>query len=342
MAQPNVRDIINDIRKNNAKPVYILMGEETYYLDLLVENFEKFAIAEEDKDFNYNIFYGNDSDLDVVIASAQQFPVMAAKKLVILKEAQTMRDAKNALEKLAPYVSKPNPNTIFVLVYKGDNLNATSALIKNASKNENAVVFKSEKVKEWLLAGHVRDYCNMHKVAIDEQSVNLLCEYIGAPLSKIFGEINKLIQIVGSKARITADDIEKNIGISKDYNIFELTKALSEKNYVKVMKIVNYFEHNPKSNPVVKITPAIFNTFSRIVLAHYLPDKSDSSLMQALGLKVPAAVKEVKLGMKNYNARQAVEAIHYIRDFDARSKGINSLQNEYDLLKELIFKLFAS
>lgn len=341
MIQPNIREIISDIKKKQAKPVYILMGEEVYYLDLLVENFEAYGIDEADKDFNFNVFFGNDADLDVVIATAQQFPVMAPRKIVILKEAQSMQQAKANLEKLAPYVAHPNPNTIFVVVYKGDNLNATSQLVKNASGSQAAVVFKSEKVRDWQLPGHIKDYCSMRKVTIEEKAVNLLCEYIGLPLSKLVGEINKLILILGPNARITCDAIETNIGISKDYNNFELCKAMSEKDYVKAMKIITYFENNPKSNPTVMVTSALFNTFSRLVIAHYLPDKSDSSLSTALGLKSAPAIRELRAGLARYNPRQAVNAIHHIREFDCKSKGINSYQNEFELLKELVFKIFA-
>jgi DNA polymerase-3 subunit delta len=338
MAQ-NIRDIISDIRKREAKPVYLLMGEEAYYLDLLVENFESYAIDPADKDFNYNLFYGNDADLDVVIASAQQFPVMAPRKLVMLKEAQSMFNAKNQLDKFATYVAKPNPNSILVIVFKGESLNATSALMKAASKNPDVVVFKSDKIKDWTLPSHIKDYCGMRKVAIEDKAVQLLCDYIGLPLTKVFGEINKLIQIIGQNGRITCDVIEKNIGISKDFNTFELCKALSEKDYAKCMQIVQYFENNPKSNPSVLISPNIFNTFSRLVIAHYLPDKSDASLMTNLGLKSQPAVREVKTGLRNYNALQAVNAIHYIREYDAKSKGIGSYQNEHELLKELVFKI---
>lgn len=341
MAQ-NIREIIADIKAKKSKPVYLLMGEEAYYLDLLVSNFETYGIDEGDRDFNFSVFYGNDADLDVVLATAQQFPVMASRKLVILKEAQSMERAKTRLEKLAPYVARPNASTIFVVVYKGESFAAGSALMKAASGNSgDVVVFKSEKVRDWALRGHVKDYCNMRKVAIEEKAINLLCEYIGLPLSKIFGEINKLIQIVGPKGKISCDVIETNIGISKDYNNFELCTAMSEKDYARAVRIVDYFERNPKANPAMLAGAALFNTFSRIVIAHYLSDKTDKGLMDGTGLKFPGALRELRTGMKNYNPRQAVDAVHFIREFDVKTKGVGSYQNEYGLLRELVFRIFA-
>lgn len=335
-----IREIISSIRKGNCAPVYILMGEEAYYIDLIVENLERYVINESDKDFNYNVFFGNDADIDYVVATAQQFPVMAPRKLVILKEGQSMIQAKNQLERFAPYVSRPNQNTVFAIVYKGEPLGASSKLIK-AAKEGGAVIFRSDVPRDYELESHVRDYCADRRITIDEKAMKMLCEYIGAPLSKLFGEINKLITIKGGTGRITCDDIEKNIGISKDFNNFELINALSVKDYPKAIRIVNYFESNPKLNPTVVTTAVIFNYFSNVVIAHYLPDKSDDSLKSELGLKSKPQLWTLKDGMRNYSPATAVNAIHHIREFDSKSKGIGSYLNEYDLMRELVFKLFT-
>lgn len=341
MAQQNVREIISDIQKGRFNPVYILMGEEAYFIDLIVQNIEKYAVDEADRDFNSNIFYGNDADIDYVMGAAQQFPVMAPRKLVMLKEAQSMVKAKTELERLAPYISRPNQSTIFVVIYKGDSFTATSKIMK-AAKESDAVVFKSAMVKDWQLPAQIKDYCAMRKVSIEEKAVQLLCDYIGNPLSKLFGEVNKLISIAGGKgARITCDDIEKNIGISKDFNNFELLNAIGEKNYPKAIQIVNYFRNNPKTNPTVVTTGMIINFFMNLIIAHYLPDKSDQSIMTALNFKYPKQVSNIRVAMRNYTAMQTVNAIHHIREFDIHSKGIESQQNEYDLLQELIFKMFT-
>lgn len=342
MAQPSFREIIAAVRKKDATPqVVILMGEETYYIDSLVEAFENYTIHEDDKDFNFHVFYGNDADIDNVVACAQQFPVMADRKLVILKEAQSMYQAKAQLEKLAPYVLRPNASTIFVVAFKGDTLNATSKLMK-AAKETGALVFRSDAVKGYQLPPHVRDYCASHGFNIDEKALALICDYIGTPLSKIFGELDKLFMIKGGDKRITCDDIERNIGISKDFNNLEFSNALVNKDYPRCVRMIKYFERNPKAAPAVMITATVFNSFSRIVTCHFLADKSDSSMLQATGLKSPYALKDIRTGMRNYNPAQAVKAIHHIREFDAKSKGVGSYQNEYDLLTELVFKIITS
>lgn len=341
MAAPTVRDIIAQIRSDKLAPVYILMGEEAYYIDLLMSHFEKNVIAPDDRDFNLNVFYGNDADYDVVLASVRQFPVLAPRKLVLLKEAQTAFQAKSQLEKFAAYVENPSKSNVLVIAFKGESLNATSKLLK-AAKDSDAVVFTSDAVKPWTLAAHLKDFCAMRKVSVEAKAIDLLCEYIGAPLSKLFGEVDKLIQILGGEgARITCDVIEKNIGISKEFNNFELTKALASKRYTDAVRIISYFEKNPKSNPTEMTAATLFNFFSRLVMAFYCEDKSDAGLMKALGLRSNPALREVKDAMRNYSAAKAVACVHYIREFDAMSKGVGSYQNKYALLKELIFKLFT-
>lgn len=342
MANPTFREIMTSISKGTFASVYVLMGEEDYYIDRIVDALEGKAINSEDKDFNLNIYYGMDADMETVIAASQQLPVMSPRRLVILKEAQTKQQAKQALDKLAPYVEHPNKSTVFVIAYKGDNLNATSALIKTASRS-GAVIFKSDRVRDYQLTSHLRDYCSMHKCSIDDHAAEMLCEYIGGPLTKLFGEANKLIQIKGGAGqRITADDIEKNIGISKDFNNFELTSAIANKNYPKAVQIVKYFESNPKTNPTVITTSTLFNFFSKLVIAHYLQDKSDASIKAALGIRFTNQLNEIKTGMRNYNPYRAVNAVHALREFDVKSKGVSSFQNEYELLMELIFKIFTA
>lgn len=337
---PGIRDIISDIRHGNPAPVYVLMGEEAYYIDLIVDNLEQYVISEEDRDFNYNVFYGNDADLDYVVATAQQFPVMADRKLVILKEAQSMVQAKTQLERLGSYLARPNQTTVFAVVYKGDSLNATSKLIKGA-KEGGAVIFRSDVPRDYELESLARDYCQNRKTSIEGKALKLLCEYIGTPLSKLFGELNKLITIKGEKGKITCEDVEKNIGISKDFNNYELINALSVKDYPKAMMIVKYFESNPKANPTVITTGVMFNYFSNIVTAHYLRDKSDQSLRDTFGFKAQVQLRSLKDGMRCYTPMQAVNCIHYLREFDTMSKGIGSYLNEYALLRELIFKIFT-
>lgn len=336
------RDVLDRIRKRDFASVYILMGEEPYYIDLLVDALEKTVVAEENRSFDQLIFYGADADLDVVMASARQYPVMGDRQIVILKEAQTLQGPKTQLDRLAPYLSQPNSQGVLVVTFKGDNLSATSALMKAASKDsDRVVVFKSPKIRDYQLSGPIKDYCRQKKIGIDEAAVQILIEYVGNSLQKLFGEIDKLSVAAGAGGRITAGMVEENIGISKEFNNFELTKALSRKDYPKAMRILDYFKKNPKNNPSVMTTSILMKYFSQLVVAHFTQDKSDASLMEALQLKSPYALKEIREGLSMYSVRQSLAAISALREFDCKSKGIGSFQNEYELQKELMFKIFT-
>lgn len=319
------------------------MGEEPYYIDLIVDALENSVVKEENQAFDQLVYYGADSDLEVVMASARQYPVMGELQLVILKEAQTCQGSKTQLDKLAPYISQPNSNGVFVLAYKGDNLSATSALMKAASKaSDKVTVFKSTKIRDYQLSGPIKDYCRQKHIAIEEEAVQILIEYIGNSLQKLFGEIDKLIVGAGDGGkRITVGMVEENIGISKEFNNFELTKAIAMKDYPKTLRILDYFKKNPKNNPTVMTTAILQKFFSQIVVAHFNADKTDRGLMEALQLKTPYALKDIREGLRMYTPRQSLAAISALRDFDCKSKGIGSLQNEYDLQRELIFKIFT-
>lgn len=341
--EPTYRDVLDRIKKKDFSSVYLLMGEEPYYIDLIVEALERSVVKEENQAFDQLIFYGADSDLEVVAASARQYPVMGDRQLVILKEAQTCPGTKIQLDKLAPYIAQPNSKGVFVLAYKGDNLSATSALMKAAAKaGDKVTVFKSPKIRDYQLSGPIKEYCRLKKIAIEEGAVQILIEYIGNSLQKLFGELDKLIVGAGEGAqRITAAMVEENIGISKEFNNFELTKAISAKDYPKTLRILDYFRKNPKNNPSVMTTAVLQKFFSNIVVAHFSADKTDKGLMEALQLKTPYALKEIREGLNMYTPRQSLAAISALRDFDCKSKGIGSLQNEYDLQRELIFKIFT-
>ncbi len=337
------REVLDRIKKKDFSKVYLLMGEEPYYIDLIVDALERNVVKEENQAFDQLVFYGADSDLDVVVGSARQYPVMGDRQLVILKEAQTCPGSKTQLDKLASYVANPNTQGVFVLAYKGDNLSATSALMKAAAKaGDSVTVFKSPKIRDYQLSGPIKDYCKMKKIGIEEGAVQILIEYIGNSLQKLFGEIDKLIVGAGEGAqRITAEMVEENIGISKEFNNFELTKAVSVKDYPKTLRILDYFRKNPKNNPSVMTTAVLQKFFSQIVVGHFTADKTDRGLMEALQLKTPYALKEIREGLRMYTPRQSMAAISALRDFDCKSKGIGSLQNEYDLQRELIFKIFT-
>ena len=339
-ASTGFREVISDIRKGSFAPVYLLMGDEDYYIDRIVELLEATVVPEDEKDFNSATYYGADVDVRQVISRAQQFPLMSDRQLVILKEAQAMDRAKSKLELLTPYVKHTSDTTVLVITFKGDSLGASSQLVKSI-QNEGGVVFKSERLKDYQLAGPLSDYCREKRVRIDDKSLNLLCEYIGSPLSKLFGEVDKLIVAAGNEGAISPELIEAVIGISKEYNSFELVKTISIRDYVRSMRIIDHFARNPKQNPGVMVIATLFNYFSKLFIAAIARDKSDASLMQELDLKSSYALTDYKNGLRNYKAGAIDGIIHAIRNHDVMSKGVGSSQNEYDLLKELIFKIFT-
>lgn len=336
------RELLQSIKSGKFLPFYFLQGEEDYYIDLLVKEFETRVVPEDEKDFNLMTYYGADAEVSNVIASAQQFPVLSKYQLVFLKEAQAMQQAKSKLESFVSYIKNPNRSTVLVITFKGEGLNATSDLIKALKNSKDAILFKSDRIKDYQLGDPIRDYCRAKGFIIDEKAVTLLADYIGSPLSKLFGEIDRLIITKGKNNNsITAEDIEKNIGISKDFNTFELVKAIATKNYQKTMLIIKHFASNPKQNPGVMIGATLFNFFSKLLLAAMCKDKSDSSLMKELDLKNQYALRDYKDALRYYNAKSALEAVHFIREYDALSKGIGSMQNEFDLLRDLAFKIIS-
>ena len=339
--QSPYNSILADIRKKKFAPIYILMGEEAYFIDELTNALQELVIPEDERDFNQTILYGADATMEMVTNTARQFPVMTEKQLVMLKEAQTLHDAKRQLEKIAPYAANPVMSTVLVITFKGDSLSATSKLIKETTK-AGGVVFESKKIQEWQLESMIKDYCKEHSIKIDTKSAAILGEFIGTNLKRLFSEIEKLMVSLPSDSRvITPELIERNIGFSKDFNNFELIKAIASRNYAKTMQIVDYFESNPKQNPVIVSTSMVFNLFSNILLAHYAPDKSDNGLMAQLRVKFPRQLEDIKAGMRSYNARRAISIISAIRELDCKSKGINSQQKDYSLLKELVYKIFT-
>ncbi|MCM1290673.1 MAG: DNA polymerase III subunit delta [Prevotella sp.] len=317
------------------------MGDEPYYIDKIVDALEKRVVSKEFRDFNSITYYGADSQIDVVIAAAQQLPMMSDRHLVLLKEAQGMPRAKTVLDNLAPYISNPNRQCVLVLAYKGEQLAATSALIKSAAKSD-AVIFKSTKLRDYQLGAPIKDYCAEKKITIDDAAIQMLGDYVGTSLEGIFGAIDKILlsQKDGIK-KITPSDIAANIGMSKDYNPFELVNAISRKNYSKAQLILHFFKRNPNGNPTPVIATQLFNFFVKLTLTHLNHDKSDEGLISVTGAKNSYALKDIKNAMSHYNLNQCMHAISAIRDFDCKSKGIDSLQNGHELLSDLIFSIFT-
>lgn len=336
------RQLLQDIKKKKFAPVYILMGQESFYIDKVAEALEKNVVNDEEKEFDQSVLYGADSNIGMVLEAAGQFPMWSDKRLVILKEAQSMTRAKTQLDKLKTYISSPNPSTVLCIVYKDEALGSSSALIKSALKNKDVVVFDSPKIKDWKIGEIVRDYCNANKIHIEERAIQILIANVGTSLSNIISQLEKLqLAANGENNKITAALVIEQIGVSKEFNNFELTAALSKRDYFQTLHIFRNFEDNPKANPTIVTASTLFLFYQRLLIAAFNEDKSDKGLMEALRLKYPAALREIRTGLQYYNASQLVRAVSAIREFDTRSKGISSFQKEFPLMQELLLKLLT-
>lgn len=340
--QLTYKDIMTQLRQRRFAPIYILMGEEEFFIDSIMKTIETTAVDEEDADFNRFTFYGAECDVEVVANTARQFPLMTDRQLVLLKEAQAIPNgAKTHLEKLKGYMEHPVASTILAVAFKGDTLSATSPMMKAAAK-AGAVIFRSERLKEKSVAPYIKDYCSAKKIQIEDRAVAAIVELLGTDLKKIFSEIDKIISGDKSgKGRISAEMVLENTGVNKDYNIFELKSALATKNYAKAMAIADYFSRNPKQNSTFRHLPAIFSFYSQLAIATSLRDRSTESIMRAVKAKSPWAVRDLVNALSFYSFGQAIKCISAIREFDAHNKGIGAAADEFDLFRELLFKLVS-
>ncbi len=329
-----VKQLVTDIKNGNIKPIYFLMGEEAYYIDKISDYIEANVLAEDEKSFNQMVLYGRDVSIDDIVSNAKRYPMMAERQVVIVKEAQ---DLSRTIENLASYVDNPQPTTVLVLNYKYKKIDKRKTLYKTLKKI--GVVYESKKLYENQVADWIRRVLSPKGYTITPKAAQMLVEFLGTDLSKINNELEKLQIILPKDSQITPDHIEENIGISKDFNNFELRKAIGEKNVLKAHQIVQYFADNPKDNPMVVTVSLLFSFFSQLLHFHGLKDKSPRSVASALKVN-PYFVNEYVLAAKNYPMRKVSAVIATLRDFDVKSKGVgaNALP-QGDLLKELIFRI---
>lgn len=340
MAAPSTSSEFNrlrrDLRAGKAEPLYLLHGEEGYFIDELVKDFEE-LLPEADRDFNLYTLYAPETGVETPMDIARKFPMMAERQVVILKEAQAIRA--DQLAKLVHYAQSPNPTTVFVVCSRGA---AVKGKELTGAFKKNGVVFESKKYRDYEILPVISDLVKSKELNIEPKALEMLRDYIGTDLSRLYNEIDKLSLILGKGAMVTPEAIERNIGISKDYNNYELIDALNARNALKAFKIVHYFRNNPKNNPTVMTVSALFNHFSSILVYHYTADKSRSGYMDALGFNADWQLKRFEPATRAYNVRQSIEIISALRECDTRSKGIDSRQNEYDLLNDLIFRILTA
>ncbi|EAR01475.1 DNA polymerase III subunit delta [Maribacter sp. HTCC2170] len=330
-----VKQIVANIKKGNIKPIYFLHGEEPYYIDRIAEFIEKNVLTEEERGFNQMVLYGKEATIDDIVSNAKRYPMMAERQVVIIKEAQELS---RTIEQLVSYAEKPQPTTVLVFCYKYKKLDKRKKLYKTINKS--GVLFESKKlyenqVSEWLRKVlHGKDYSISHKAA------TLLVEYLGTDLSRISKELDKLTLVLQKGSQITPADIEEHIGISKDYNNFELKKAIGERNILKATKIINYFAQNPKDNPFVLTITLLHSFFSQLLQYHGLNDHSPKNVASALRIN-PYFVGEYQVAAKNYPMKKVSTIVSHLREMDLKGKGVGAAGvPQSDLLKELLAKIF--
>jgi len=328
-----VNQIVSDIKSGNAKPIYFLMGEETYYIDKISEYIEQNVLSEEEKGFNQVVLYGRDVTVDEIISQAKRFPMMAEKTVIVVKEAQ---DLSRTIEKLVPYVENVQPTTVLVINYKYKTLDKRKKLHKIASKV--GVVFESKKLYENQVADWIRKVLNTKNYQMEPKASQMLVEFLGTNLSKISNELDKLVLILPAGTIINPQHIEENIGISKDFNNFELRKALGNRDVLKSNRIINYFSNNPKNNPTVMTVSLLNSFFTQLLIYHGLKDKSKANVAKNLGVS-PYFVDDYVSASRNYPMRKVSQVIGFLREADIQSKGVGASISQNDLLKELLFKI---
>ncbi|MBN1250707.1 MAG: DNA polymerase III subunit delta [Bacteroidales bacterium] len=325
--------IINDLKKKDYKAIYFLMGEESFYIDQITNYIANNVLSESEKAFNQIIVYGKDADALKIDNLAKRYPMMTKYQVVIVKEAQHIKN----IDQLSFYASKPLNSTILVLNYKYKTLDKRKKLYKEIEKN--GLIFESKKLYENQVPAWINSYLSKKKYNIDPIASALLTEFLGTNLSKIANELDKLIISLPENTVIKTSHIEENIGISKDYNNFELQNALIAKDILKANRIIDHFGKNQKENPIVLTINSLFFFFKKVLIYHFTKDKSSRSIASVLQIN-PFFVKDYQMAAKKYNTKKVVDIISYLREYDLKSKGLGNISAApEDLLRELIFKI---
>lgn len=327
--------IIKDIQAGNIKPIYFLMGEEPYYIDKLSEYIENNILQEHERDFNQTVLYGRDVTIEDIVGNAKRFPMMADRQVVIVKEAQELS---RTIEKLETYAVNPQPTTVLVICYKYKTLDKRKKVTKTI--NEVGVVFESKKLYENQVGDWMKRVLAGKKLNIEPKAAAMFVDFLGTDLSRIANEIDKLAIILKPGETITPAVIEENIGFSKDFNPFELRKAIGERNQLKAYQIADYFAQNPKDNPIVLTIGLVFGFFTQLLQYHGLKDKSPANAAKMLKVN-PYFLKDYDVALKNYPMKKVSAIVSTLRDIDVKSKGVGANNiSQHDLLKEMLVKIF--
>lgn len=327
--------VMRDLKAGKYKPVYLLMGDEAYFIDKISDFITENVLTPEEQFFNQNVVFGADVSALQVMEMAKGYPVMpATHRVVVVKEAQAMKQ----IDSLEKYLNKPAPSTILVLCYKNGTVDKRKKIVAKVAAV--GVVFESKKKKDSELPGFIEGYLKMHKAAIEPKAAAMVAEHVGADLNRLVSELDKvLISLPDDNRVVTAETVEHQIGVSKDFNAFELNRAIIAKDVFKANQIVNYFDKNPKAGSIYSFLPLIFSFFQKLMVAYYAPNRnSEVSVAQHLELKSQWLARDYMTGMRNYTATKTLQIISKIREIDAKSKGLdNPNTSSGDLMKELLF-----
>jgi DNA polymerase-3 subunit delta len=332
-------EILKQIKEDKTKAVYFFDGEEAYYTDFLVDAFEKNILQEHERDFNLRVFFGKDAHWNDIVNECRSFPVFAAKRIVILKEAAQLKD----LEMLEAYVKNPAATTILIIAHKYKKADGRSSFVKylkskEAKQQVEYVTF--DKLRDTQIADWILQYCAKHNIKINAVNADLLAAYLGTDLQKIVNELAKVSINIQQGEEITEDLIEKYIGISKEYNVFQFPKAIIEKNANMAFKIVQYYIANPKEAPMVVVTAMLYNEFCKLYKFHYAKNLPQAEIAKAVGI-APFFIKDYQRASQVYNLAQTTQAIDIIHQYNLHAIGIDIADNNMSMLKELSHKLLA-
>ncbi|MEO1011905.1 MAG: DNA polymerase III subunit delta [Bacteroidota bacterium] len=328
------RKIVTEIQNGNVGPLYFLSGEEPYYIDKIADFVAENVLTEEEKGFNQMVLYGKDVSVEDIVANAKRYPMMAERQVLIVKEAQHLS---RTIEQLSGYTDNPQPSTVLVMCYKYKKLDKRKKLYKSVRKN--GVLFESKKLYENQVSEWIRTHLKSKGYTISHKAASLLVEFLGTDLSRIDKELEKLQFVLSKASEITPDAIEKHIGISKDYNNFELKKAIGERNVTKAARIIHYFTQNPKDNPFVLTVTLLNSFFTQLLQYHGLTDHSPKNVASVLRIN-PYFVDEFRVAAKNYPMKRVSQIIAALREMDLKGKGVGAYGiSQSDLLKELLVKI---
>jgi DNA polymerase-3 subunit delta len=334
-----VKKILTELKAGKYAPVYFLQGEETFYIDLISDYIEANALSESERSFNQVVMYGKDVTMAAILTNARRFPMMAERQVVIVKEAQDIQDLNKEIgaKLLLDYLTKQVPSTVLVFCHKHKTLDKRRELGKKI--DQYAVMLNTKKLYDNQLPDFVYEYIHEKKVTIDQQATQVLCEYVGNDLHRMANEIDKLTISLPGNGSISVDQVMNQVGVSKEYNVFELQKAILQRDSLLANKIVNYFESNTKKNPMIPVVAFLYSFFSKVLMATQVADRSEKGLASELKVS-PYALRDYTLALRQFPLPKIIDNLSSIKEADLKLKGVNTgSADEGQIFRELVWRI---